>query len=183
MPQYRRAFLPGGTYFFTVVTYTRLPILTSTKARELLRNAWLDVCERFPFETVAVCLLPDHLHTIWKLPEEDSNYAVRWKEIKRLFTKAYLEKIGPGENRNASRLKRHEAAIWQRRFWEHLIRDQDDLCRHIEYIHYNPLKHQLVKRVADWPWSSFHRFVKDGIYHHDWGSEFSDNAINVEFGE
>jgi len=94
---------------------------------------------------------------------------VRWKEIKRLFSKGYLEQIGPGEARNASRQKRGEAAIWQRRFWEHTLRDEADLNRHVDYIHYNPVKHGLVKRAADWPWSSFHRYVKEGFYDIDWG--------------
>jgi putative transposase len=133
MTGYRRSLLKGGSYFFTVVTYDRLPILTSNKARAILHSAWIDVRKRFPFTTVAVCLLPDHLHCIWSLPENDADYSVRWKEIKRLFTKEYLQKIGPGEIRSESRMKKGEAAIWQRRFWEHTIRDEDDLNRHIDY--------------------------------------------------
>jgi putative transposase len=133
MTGYRRSLLKGGSYFFTVVTYDRLPILTSNKARAILHSAWIDVRKRFPFTTVAVCLLPDHLHCIWSLPENDADYSVRWKEIKRLFTKEYLLKIGPGEIRSESRMKKGEAAIWQRRFWEHTIRDEDDLNRHIDY--------------------------------------------------
>ena len=111
--------------------YHRLPILTTDEStRSILHAAWLDVRGRFPFKTVAVCLLPEHLHCIWSLPERDAAYPVRWKEIKRLFTKAYLDRVGPGEERNASRLKQGEAAIWQRRYWEHIIRDEDDLRRH-----------------------------------------------------
>jgi len=105
MPEYRRNKLDGGTFFFTVVTYHRKPILTGERERNFLHAAWEDVRTRFPFETIAVCLLPDHLHCIWKLPEMDMNYSIRWKEIKRLFTKAYLEQIGPGEKRNQSRIR------------------------------------------------------------------------------
>ncbi len=181
MPNYHR-FYEGGTYSFTLVTFNRLPILTSDAAKKILHFAWLDVRKRMPFETVAVSLLPEHLHCVWTLPENDHNYSLRWREIKRLFTKGYLDEVGPGEDRNASRQKRGEAAIWQRRFWEHTIRDQEDLYRHIDYIHYNPVKHGLVKRVADWPWSSFHRFVKMGLYEPDWGP-VEDKVIGALFGE
>lgn len=168
MPEYRRFKVSGGYYFFTVVTYQRLPILTGDSSRTLLHNAWQDTQIRFPFETIAICLLPDHLHCIWKLPENDANYSVRWKEIKRLFTKGYLQEIGPGGVRNESRQKRGEAAIWQRRFWEHTLSDEIDLETHIDYIHYNPIKHGYVKKAADWPWSSFKRFVGKGIYDLEW---------------
>ncbi len=168
MPDYRRSLIEGGTYFFTVVMYGRLPILTTTPAREILHKAWIEVKERFNFETVAVCLLPDHLHCIWKLPEGDSNYPVRWKEIKRRFTIAYLKEVGPGEVRNASRQKKHEAAIWQRRYWEHTLFEQVDFEEHLDYIHYNPIKHGFVTQAIDWPYSSFSRFVKEGMYEPDW---------------
>ena len=170
MPHYRRFFLPGGTYFFTLVTYQRRPILCSDFARDMLRAAWLDVQGRFPFTTAAVCLLPDHLHCIWTLPEDDYNYSVRWKEIKRLFSKAYGNKIIEKTPRSNSREKRGELSIWQRRFWEHTIRDEADLEKHIEYIHYNPVKHGLVENLADWPWSSFHRYVRSGYYDANWGA-------------
>ena len=183
MPQYRRSTLEGGTYFFTVVTYDRLPILTTDDARPLLHSAWMDVHTRFSFTTIAVCLLPDHLHCIWSLPAGDADYSVRWKEIKRLFTKSYLSQIGPGKTRNASRLKRGEAAIWQRRFWEHTLRDQDDLHRHMDYIHYNPVKHGLAERVVDWPWSSFHRYVKQGYYEIGWGEVVRQDVKVMECGE
>jgi len=183
MPQYRRAEIPGGTFFFTVVTYHRKPILASDAARSLLRAAWLDVQNRFPFKTEAVCLLPNHIHCIWRLPEGDPNYSLRWKEIKRLFTKGYLEQVGPGEPRNSSRIKKGEAAIWQRRFWEHTIRDERDLNQHLDYIHYNPVKHGLVKNVADWPWSSFHRYVAMAYYELGWGDTVANSLENMETGE
>ena len=147
MPEYRRLREPGGTYFFTVVTFDRQPILTTLQSRGILRFAWKDVQTRHPFETVAVCLLPDHLHTIWKLPEGDMDYPMRWKEIKRIFTREYLRQVGEGGKRNASRVKQGEAAIWQRRYWEHTFEDEEDLNTHIDYIHFNPVKHRLVKQV------------------------------------
>lgn len=183
MPDYRRSWVAGGTYFFTVVTYHRQPILTSDNSRKLLRRAWLDVKHRFPFTIDAVCLLPDHIHCIWILPEDDANYSMRWKEIKRLFTKGYLEQIGPGGDRNPSRLSRGEAAIWQRRFWEHTIRDEEDLNRHRDYIHYNPVKHRLTPSVSSWTWSSFHRYVKMGYYPSGWGEEVGEDVSGMECGE
>jgi len=141
------------------------------------------VCERFPFATDAVCLLPDHIHCIWTLPDRDINYSVRWKEIKSLFTKSYLEQIGPGDIRSESRVRRGEAAIWQRRFWEHTIRDQTDLNRHLDYIHYNPVKHELVQTVSDWPWSSFHRYVKMGYYETNWGEAVRQEVKDMVCGE
>ena len=162
MPEYRRSLIGGGTFFFTVVTYDRQPILVSPEARTILHMAWDNVHQRFPFVTDAICLLPNHIHCIWTLPEGDTNYAIRWGEIKKLFTKAYHTQVGQGEQPNASRVKRGEATIWQRRFWEHTIRDQDDYQRHLDYIHYNPVKHGLVKAAADWRWSSFHRYADLG---------------------
>jgi putative transposase len=116
MPEYRRSRISRGVNFFTVVTYKRIPIFNSSQCRDILKNSWLDTKQRFPFKTKAICLLPDHLHCIWQLPEEDVNYSVSWKEIKGLFTKQYLFEISPGEQRNESRQKLGEAAIWQRRF-------------------------------------------------------------------
>lgn len=168
MPDYRRSFVEGGTYFFTVITYGRLPILTTPAARKILHDAWSEVKARFPFETVAICLLPDHLHCIWRLPQGDANYPVRWKEIKRRFSLRYQKEIGPGEIRNESRQIKHEAAIWQRRYWEHTLKDEMDLEYHLDYVHYNPIKHGYVTKAADWPYSSFLRYVKEGIYESDW---------------
>lgn len=183
MPQYRRSIIEGGTYFFTVVTYDRLPILTSSEARAILHSAWMDVCKRLPFRTVAVCLLPDHLHCIWALPEGDADYSRRWSELKRLFTKGYLAQIGEGGERNESRLKRREAAVWQRRFWEHTIRDEVDLNRHMDYLHYNPVKHGLVKQVVEWPWSSFHRYMKMQFYEEGWGDRIEELVGKMRCGE
>ena len=119
MTDYRRIRQPGGIYFFTVVTYNRRPILTDPQCREILRNAWNSVQQKHLFETIAVCLLPDHIHTIWKLPEGDTNYSMRWNEIKRHFTHEYRLNFDNQEDRNESRVKRCEQTVWQRRFWEH----------------------------------------------------------------
>lgn len=181
MPSYHRE-SAGNTYFFTVITYRLMPILNGEKSTEILRSAWKTVAERFPFSTVGICLMPDHIHTIWTLPEDDQNNSLRWKEIKRQFTKRYLAEIGPVGDRNRSREKRGEAAVWQRRFWEHTIRDDDDLARHINYIHFNPVKHGLVTEVEDWRWSSFHRFMREGYYGPEWRKSITGVEDN-EFGE
>lgn len=168
MPNYIRSRVEGGTYFFTVVSYQRMPILIRDTSRILLHEAFEKTSQRYPFETVAYCLLPDHLHCIWKLPEGDSNYSMRWNVIKGNFTNAYMREIGSNQERSDSRQKRREATIWQRRFWEHTITDEIDLEFHLDYIHYNPIKHGYVTRATDWQWSSFHRFVEDGVYDNDW---------------
>ncbi len=183
MPNYLRSNEPGGTYFFTLVTFDRLPLFSNSLCRDILHNTWIDVKSRHPFETIAVCLLPEHIHAIWKLPEGDSDYAMRWKEIKRIFTRQYLQVVGPGGIRNESRQIQGEAAIWQRRYWEHTFFDEDDLNTHIDYIHINPMKHGLVKSVVDWPWSSFHRYVRMGVYPSDWGGEADCALMEMNHGE
>lgn len=182
MPEYRRSFVPGGTFFFTVATFHRAPILVTQEARAILHAAWEDVQNRFPFRTVAICLLPDHLHCIWTLPNGDTNYPLRWKEIKRLFSKDYGRLMRTTVARNTSRVKRKELTIWQRRFWEHTIRDERDFEHHLNYVHYNPVKHGLVERVRDWPWSSFHRYACMGVYDADWG-DMNENAFPMVCGE
>ncbi len=169
MPQYRRLLIPGGSYFFTIVTFDRMPIFNNPHARTLLDAVILKTKSRHPFTTEAYCILPDHLHYLWTLPEGDADYSTRWKEIKRLFSRGYLKHVGPGGFRNASRRNHGEAAIWQKRFWEHAIRNQEDFNNHVAYIHFNPVKHGLAKQVKDWPWSSFHRYVAAGIIDVDWG--------------
>jgi putative transposase len=181
MPNYHRFRVEGGTYFFTVVTYHRRPILVTPSARTILHDAWETTRQRYPFETLAVCLLPDHLHCILKLPPGDDNYSKRWKVIKNLFTVRYLKEIGTEEERNLSRQKRHEVAIWQRRFWEHTILDEDDFEAHMDYIHYNPIKHGLVDRAADWQWSSFHRYLLEGYYDKEWAGGEAGRLQGFEF--
>ena len=165
--QYRRAFQPGGTYFFTVVTCNRIPFLSGVAAVERLQASIQYDMRNHPFRIDALVVLPDHLHTIWTLPPDDDNFATRWRLIKSHFTRNTTER--PKEN-TPSRQRKGEQAIWQRRYWEHLIRDAPDFENHVEYIHYNPVKHGLVSAPIDWPHSSFHEFVERGIYPPDWGA-------------
>ena len=133
----------------------------------LLRAAFRYTRLRHPFAIDAIVVLPDHLHTIWTLPEEDGDFAVRWQLIKGNFSRA----LPKGERVSASRLRKRERGIWQRRYWEHMLRDEDDFARHVDYINFNPVKHGHVARVKDWPFSSFHRMVRRGIYPADWAGD------------
>ena len=164
MSNYRRVNFEGGYYFFTVVTFQRMKFLTDTPSHDCLRFAFGKVKEKRPFDNIAMCLLPDHLHCVWKLPDCDSDFSTRWNSVKSLFAKTYLRSGGREGQRNVSRMRTGEATIWQRRFWEHQIRNEDDLQRHIDYIHYNPVKHGLVEKIEDWPWSTYHKFVQSGFY-------------------
>jgi putative transposase len=171
MSEYRRWFVPGGTYFFTVVTHQRRPILATELGRRSLREAFAEVRSSRPILVVAIALLPDHLHAIWTLPVSDVDYSTRWRRIKSCFTRSFLAAHGKEGVLSDSRIARQERAIWQRRFWERTCRDEDDLKRCADYVHWNPVKHGLVSRVRDYPWSSFHRFVRSGEYSIDWGGE------------
>lgn len=164
MPEYRRIFQPGGTFFFTVVTFERKPIFNSPAARKLLGESFRSVKEKYPFTMDAICLLPDHLHTIWTMPPNESNYSIRWSAIKAFFTHGFIKSPKSPEELTPSQLKRREGAVWQRRFWEHMIRDEIDLENHIYYIHFNPVKHGLVHNVDEWEWSTFHKYVDLGWY-------------------
>ena len=180
MSDYRRVYIPGGVYFFTVVTHNRNPILTHQDARVTLRKAWLNVLQEYPFELIALCLLPDHIHCSWKLPESDSNYSLRWQRIKGYFSK-HINKNGfniPMPSK--SKIKKRECGVWQRRFWEHTIRDQDDLNNHIDYIHFNPVKHGYVQRPLDWPWSTFHKYLSLGVYEPDWGYMEPESTVGLK---
>jgi len=166
MTNYRRSQFEGGYYFFTVVTYKRRRFLVEDISRDCLREAINRVRCDWPFDVVAFCLLPDHLHCLWRMPEDDNAFSQRWMLIKKGFTRRYLKAGGFEPAQNPSRDKKREHGIWQRRFWEHQIRDEEDLHRHIDYIHYNPVKHELVEAVDEWPWSTYHKFVRDGYYKH-----------------
>ena len=168
MPNYKRAYCPGGTFFFTLVTYERRPFLTDPISLRLLRQAWREETRSRSFDLEAICLMPDHLHFIMRLPEDDSNYSIRISAIKARFTKSILKSNNNDTKCCALKRGKGERTVWQHRFWEHMIRDEDDFRCHVEYIHYNPVKHGLVSNVKDWPWSSFHRYVRDGIYSSDW---------------
>jgi REP-associated tyrosine transposase len=170
MSDYRRYFVPGATYFFTLVTERRAPLFAGEAARRLLGSAMRRCLLRRPLKVVAVVLLPNHLHCLWALPPGDTAYPLRWRWIKREFTRAWLAGGGLEQPRPESRREQRRRGVWQRRFWEHTIRDETDLESHFDYIHYNPVKHGLVQRPRDWPWSSFHRWVNAGHYQPDWGA-------------
>jgi putative transposase len=174
MPNYRRATIAGGTYFFTQVTHQRQPWLCSDVGRSLLRAAFLKVQQKYPFTIDAIVLLPDHVHCIWTLPPEDSDYATRWRLIKTYVTKQ--GNVASQAKRSESRQKRKEGNLWQRRFWEHCIQDEKDFAQHCDYIHYNPVRHGLCDRAGDWQYSSFHRYVAQGVYPVDWGVKGSVNV-------
>ncbi len=174
MTAYRRDFTAGGTWFFTVNLADRRRSLLLDQI-DLLRQSFRYVMQMHPFEIDAIVVLPEHLHAIWTLPEGDADYSLRWRLIKTGFSRA----ITRGEPISASRLTRGERGIWQRRYWEHLIRDDADFARHLDYIHFNPVKHGHVQRVQDWPWSSFHRYVADGKMDLEWGGGGSEGG----FGE
>lgn len=169
MPNYKRNFVKGGSYFFTVVTQNRNKIFFSNLSRQHLRNAIKSCQERWFFEGVAWVLLDDHLHTVWTLPDGDDNYSKRWSYIKREFTQAYLANNKQTEFRSTSKKSKRERGVWQRRFWEHTLRNETDFQNHIDYIHYNPVKHGLVDHAKDYPFSTFSQYVRDGVYDENWG--------------
>ena len=176
MVTYRRNWLPGGSYFFTVTLLDRSSRLLTERIDDL-RAAFHSVRHERPFTIDAMVVLPDHLHCIWRLPPDDANYSLRWREIKARFS----HRVPAGKSQTQGRVKQGERGIWQRRFWEHTLRDDRDAQKHVDYIHYNPVKHGYVSRVADWPFSSFHRFVRLGIYPLDWGGDQDDPGAG--FGE
>jgi putative transposase len=175
MPQYIRALVPGGTFFFTVALLERCRKLL-TENLDHLREAFRASCQRRPFTLEAIVVLPDHLHCIWTLPPGDADFSTRWHDIKASFA----AQIPRRERLSARRLQKGERGIWQRRFWEHVIRDERDYERHVDYIHYNPVKHGYVERVADWPYSSFHRYVERGIYDLEWAADEKVRNLEME---
>jgi putative transposase len=166
MPNYVRRNDCGGYYFFTVRTYAYQTFLTEPAARTFLRRAWKTVSVGHPFEVTALCLLPDHLHCIWRLPQGDSDFSTRWRLIKALFSRQWIafSATAPPVMQSRSRDHKREVPVWQRRFWEHQVRDFDDLERHCHYIHYNPVKHGYCHAAIDWPWSTYRRFVRDARF-------------------
>jgi len=171
MTDYRRYRINGGTYFFTVNLADRNRALLIEHI-DTLRESFRVVKEAHPFEIEAIVIMPEHLHTIWTLPDGDDDFSQRWRQIKSAFSR----EITKEEPISKSRLRKQERGIWQRRFWEHAIRDEEDFRRHVDYIHFNPVKHGYVQRVVDWPHSSFHRYVRLGILPEDWA------GIDDEFG-
>lgn len=169
MSHYRRSLTPGASYFFTVVTYRRQTILCDDPVRLALRAAIQQVRDTHPFAIDAWVLLPDHLHCVWTLPEGDLDFSSRWMAIKRAVSLACRDGYRRKDLLNASKRTHRESTLWQRRFWEHLIRDESDFARHVDYLHYNPVKHGHVRQPGDWPYSTFHRYVRAGLYAPDWG--------------
>jgi len=155
--RYRRAYQRGGCYFFTQVTKNRNPIFNKAENIALLREAFIHVKQKYSFEMDAAVVLPDHLHCIWCMPEDDPDFSRRWRLIKTWFTKHY----------------QLNSSVWQSRFWEHMIRDEEDYRHHLDYIHFNPVKHGYVKTAEDWPYSSFKKFVKSGYYPLNWGGQMN----------
>jgi len=175
--RYRRS-RAGATFFFTVVTHEREKILCGKENILLINEAFEQVGLKYPFAVDAFVFLPDHIHCLWTLPENDNDYSRRWRLIKSYFSKqcqnSHARLLTP------SRLRKGEQAFWQRRFWEHTIVDEADFVSHVDYIHYNPVKHGLANSPKDWPYSSFHRYVREGVYEMDWAAgnplDFKDNV-------
>jgi putative transposase len=165
MPNYVRAVVPGGTFFFTVTLLDRSESLL-TEHVDLLRSSFTSVRQQYPFRIDAIVVMPEHLHCIWTLPDGDADFSTRWRLVKSRFACG----LPLDESWIKRRVEKGERGIWQRRFWEHAIRDERDLQNHLDYLHFNPVKHGHVAAVKDWPHSSFHRFVERGLYPHDWGA-------------
>jgi len=168
MPTYVRWRERGATYFFTAVTYRRQRILTKPICRELLRNAFAAVRKRLPIDIPAIVLLPDHLHCIWTLPPDDDDFPERWRQIKGRFTHAYLAAGGRDWGVSEQSQGQGRRGVWQPRYWEHRIRDEEEYLRYRDYIHLNPVKHGCVERPEDWPYSSFHEHVRMGWLDRKW---------------
>jgi putative transposase len=171
---YRRMDVPGASYFFTVVTHERRPIFADAQAVRLLEAAIGRVREKRPFTIEAQVALPDHLHAIWTLPDGDCDYPTRWRQIKEAFTRGWAPCPPSGRRlpaRDARRRARGEQTVWQHRYWEHLVRNDRDLSAHVEYIHFNPVRHGFVSAPRDWPHSTFSDWVARGLYDADWGSQ------------
>ena len=175
MPNYHPRFVPGGCWFFTVNLLDRRRSLLTDEI-DALRDATQWTRHRYPFRIDAFVVLPDHLHAVWTLPPDDAEFSIRWRLIKSRFARSLPKR----ERLSPVRQARAERGIWQRRFWEHLIRDEADFARHVEYCYINPVKHALVRRVRDWPHSSFHRDVRAGIFPEDWAGE---SEATGAFGE
>ena len=175
--RYRRSTVAGGTFFFTVNLADRSSRLL-TDHIELLRRSARKVQQSHPFEIMAMVVLPEHLHAIWCLNRTDCDYPLRWSLVKAGFSRALerTERIG------ASREQKRERGIWQRRYWEHQIRGDEDLVRHVDYIHINPVKHGYAKTPMDWPYSSIHRYIRQGLLARDWAGGINE-PDTTGFGE
>jgi len=175
LTNYRRNFAPGASYFFTVNLADRRSSLLTAHI-DALRVAFRDIRARHRFTIDAVVVLPDHMHAIWTLPDDDADFPLRWRLIKSAFSRS-LPRHEPIQDSHA---RKGERGIWQRRYWEHTLRDETDFARHCDYIHFNPVRHGYVTEVWAWPYSSFHRMVRLGVYPAQWASE---RALEIDCGE
>jgi len=166
MRTYIRARSKGGLYFFTINLAERHQNNLLITHIDLLRAAFKKTKQNHPFDIEACVILPEHLHCIWRLPEGDDDFPTRWRLIKSHFS----SNIERDERISNSRKRKQERGIWQRRYWEHVIRDDTDYQRHVDYIHYNPVKHGYVRQVKDWPYSSFHLWFKRNLYPENWAT-------------
>lgn len=176
MPNYRRHHVHGGTYFFTLKTENNAPLFAELRNVRLLGAVFRETIARWPFEMTAVVLLPDHLHALWTLPPGDADYSMRWAWLKKEFTRRFLTAGGREQSRSDSRRRNRRRGVWQRRFWEHTIADEEDFGNHFDYLHWNPVKHRFAKTPAEWPHSSFHRWVNRGVYPTNWGGDGQEPA-------
>ncbi len=164
MSDYRRLYQDGATYFFTVVTHKRRPIFKEEKNIQIFKQSISAIKKSYPFEIKALVILPDHIHTLWEMPTDEQNFSLRWQLIKLYCSKRIPVK-----------------PLWQNRFWEHLVRDEKDMNRHYDYIYYNPVKHGLVTKAIDWPYSTFKRDVELGIYDKNWGLSGMSHLDDLDF--
>ena len=170
----------GNTYFFTLVSFRRNPILCLPPLRTALRRAIVDVRATHPFDIDAWVLMPDHLHCILTLPEGDLDHATRWATIRSAVSRAALVSTVSTGTRNPSRIAHRDASIWERRIDAHPIRDEREFERHVDYIHVNPVRHGHAASAADWPYSTFHRYVKNGVYLPEWNGTRQVEAMWIE---
>jgi len=184
MSNYRRDQTLGGTWFFTVVAYKRMPIFCEQEFRRSLKRAIQRAREKLPFKIDAWILLPDHLHCVWTLPDGDANFSHRWKMIKQYVSHDCQNHYRNLSNLTEAKIQRRESAIWQRRFWEHKIRDEKDFLNHLNYIHYNPVKHGHCNKPSQWPYSSFQKYQAKGIYPKNWAvTKTPSLKVKAEYGE
>jgi putative transposase len=182
MSTYLRSRRPGGTFFFTVVTFQRRRLFANPENPKILKNIIAEVQNDYPFTLDAWVLLPDHLYCLWTLPSGDVDYPKRWGLIKAKFTKTIFQDEGMSALLTGSRIRHREGTIWQRRFWEHQIRDERDLQMHLDYIHFNPVKHGWVNSPGEWQNSSFREFVSRNLYPVNWGENI-ELKFDQNFGE
>ena len=181
MANYRRYLVAGGTYFFTIVTYKRRPLFQNQANVDLLRTAMTSVREEMQFHIDAAVILPDHMHFIWSFPSGDFDYSKRIGKLKARFTKAFYGNRKQCSDVSVSRAKHRESDIWQRRFWEHTIRDEDEFDRLFDYIHFNPVKHKCATCPHRWKATSFHKWVRLGVLDKNWGCSCNGRTAAIDF--